>query len=616
MIQSRTPLRDALNVSRLAIADLVDDRFQTLCLVVAISAIATPLIVMLGLRVGVIADLRATMIEDPFFREIVPDDTRDYTPEFFDEMIARDDVAFVIPGILLGSSVIGARSTTADQVLTPDMIPSGPGDVVLAMYGVPDLGETDVAISHRVAEALGVTRGDTLVLLARATVTGRRLSEPTSFTIRGVLPPRAGGEVVYAPLSFVLDVENFRLGRGVPERGWAGRAAVPEPAYDGAFVVTRDPLSDLGRARAMLNTSFLGERPFAAETLRATTGLSMPDLYAGLDLRAVSGTAVRQGVAALEDRTRAYAAAVLPYAALPELTFVQDDRRWQAAPAGASLKDWQEELFATALPWPSSIEPDRVDLLSRMIAPTLWGVQVGSTVSVGFTHGATNITFPVTVVGVADLERPVFPRTLVGILRTAMDEAVTLDAEGRFVLAPGGFRSFRLYARSIDDVEALAVHLQDQGIPVRSRRDRIASVRLIDAALGALFAIVALVAVGGGMAAFAANTLASIKRKTLDLGTLRLLGFRRNALVVFPLIQTLTMAAVATGLAFAAFYAVRAVINTSLAPQLGFGSDLCVLRPQDALAVTAVILGAAAFCGMIGAVRVLRIEPREALRAD
>lgn len=93
-------------VATLAILDLRHEWILTLCMVLAIAAVLAPLLILLGLKYGTIETMRERLIEDPVNREIKPARTLQLTPNWFQVFSKREDVAFIVPTILRGSSIV------------------------------------------------------------------------------------------------------------------------------------------------------------------------------------------------------------------------------------------------------------------------------------------------------------------------------------------------------------------------------------------------------------------------------------------------------------------------------------------------------------------------------
>ncbi|MDR0828436.1 MAG: ABC transporter permease [Desulfovibrio sp.] len=175
------------------------------------------------------------------------------------------------------------------------------------------------------------------------------------------------------------------------------------------------------------------------------------------------------------------------------------------------------------------------------------------------------------------------------------------------------YESFRLYARNLDDIEVLDELLRERHIEVITKARDIADIRKIDLALTQLLLIVAL-AVGTGFVAFTmSSALAAVRRKDKMLGMLRLLGFPRYALLLYPLQQVLLTglwgALVAWGGAKCVAVGIDAIFSAQLA-----GGGICVVRAEHfgvSLALSLALSIAAAF---YPALKAANIEPALVVR--
>jgi len=176
------------------------------------------------------------------------------------------------------------------------------------------------------------------------------------------------------------------------------------------------------------------------------------------------------------------------------------------------------------------------------------------------------------------------------------------------------FARARLYAATLDDVAPLAKWLESQHIEAITQAAQIEAVRAIDRVLRVIFAVIAWISASGCIASLIGAFIANIDRKRKDMAVLRLLGFRRQAVTLFIMIQALCL----TGVAFIAglliYGAGSALFNHLLGANLPESAFVCHLDPGHFaaafLSVLAVALGVAA----IGALRALKIEPAESLR--
>lgn len=229
--------------------------------------------------------------------------------------------------------------------------------------------------------------------------------------------------------------------------------------------------------------------------------------------------------------------------------------------------------------------------------------------------GVVPVVFPLEIVGASPLARPVVPVELMGILRTAQQRAVEFDpASGGFLMLRGGYRGFRMYARSIDDVPELYQRLTGEGIEVIAEVEAIERIQVLDAGLSRLFWLIALLGFSGGVAVLVASLYAAVERRRRDLGVLRLVGFARRHVFFFPVAQGMIIAGLGLGAGMIAYMGLAATINRAFADDLAPGEKFCTLPPEYVLTAVVATLLLAVLSSLAAAWRATHIDPAEAIR--
>lgn len=207
---------------RLLAGDLRHDRVAVFCQALALAAVLVPLMVLLGLRAGIIGTLIARMDADPAMRLILPEVTgaNRFDAAWFAQWSARPDVAFLLPSTraIAGQVDIG----TDDAALRVAWLPTAPGDPIAA-GGILAEGMDQVSLSAEAARRLNVRPGDRLTASVERTRGGR--VEPVAFPlqVRAIVPAeRSPGVSAYVSLPLLAAVQAYRDGHAVPEMGWAG----------------------------------------------------------------------------------------------------------------------------------------------------------------------------------------------------------------------------------------------------------------------------------------------------------------------------------------------------------------------------------------------------------
>jgi len=176
------------------------------------------------------------------------------------------------------------------------------------------------------------------------------------------------------------------------------------------------------------------------------------------------------------------------------------------------------------------------------------------------------------------------------------------------------YPSFRLYARSIYDVENLAAELEKQGARIKANIAEISTVQSIDQNLSVIFWIIACVGALGFSFSLGASLWANVDRKRKDLSVLRLVGFKSGRIVLFPVLQSFYTAFLGWLLAVLIYLAFEYLINFFLAPRLNLDQALCFLLAEHFLWALALTVTVAMFAAIIGGMRAAGIEPSDGLR--
>jgi putative ABC transport system permease protein len=605
----------------LALADLRHEWLLNLCIILALAAVLAPLLLLLGLKHGTIQTLRNRLIEDPVYRELKPQQSLELNEAWFKAMAARPEVAFIIPTILRGSSLVRLSGGDSRPAEAMDLLPTGPGDVLLLESGGVIPGEGEAALSADAAAKLGLAAGDMVQTQITRHRDGRLETATASLKVIQVLPPKADAlPRIYAPFSFVVDVETYREGKGVPKRGWPGGSAKPYLSFDGVFVVAPEGLDSITMNSLTVGTGFSVIEPLTAAGFAERTGLGLPEGFQIVDAHVVRESAPWSTVQAVQERLRGRSVAVLPY--------VREIKLRLEPPNGApftvqafGLSPSAEEramLGLPELPWgvfrTDKAFPDYAQIL--LPAPVFMQV-ADQTLTASLADNPRSGGFPLRVSGQSFTPYGIVPVELLAVLRTGATREIVYAAEQQgFVLTRAGYSGFRLYARRIDDVAGLHQGLREQGIETIAQVQAIERIRILDRGLNRLFWLVAVVGISGGVAALVASLYAAVERKKQEISMLRLMGLSRADVSRFPIYQSAAIAALAAGLAIVGFYGLAAVINAVFAADLGLGERICQL-PSSRLLITFIMaVTAAALSSLVAAWRTTSIEPAEAIRVE
>jgi len=254
---------------RLILADIRHDRIAVLCQALAVAAVLVPLMVLLGLRAGVIGTLIERMDSDPAMRLILPEVTGNarFDQAWFDQWRARPDVAFVLPNTRAIAGQVDLVTAGGD-ILRVSLNPTAPGDPLGG--GEVVTGPDKIALTAETARRLAVKAGDPLTLAIERTRSGR--IEPTSLkvTVAAILPiEKAAGTGAYVTLLLLLDIQSFRDGYRVPALGDIGTDVAPETKSFPLFRLYARSIRDVAPLAEALRAD--GVQPSTRESEIAST---------------------------------------------------------------------------------------------------------------------------------------------------------------------------------------------------------------------------------------------------------------------------------------------------------------------------------------------------------
>lgn len=245
----------------LALRELRHEWQAAACFVGALIGVLAPLLILLALKNGVIGAMVDRLVEDPANREIIAMGAKPYPPAFFDQMAAREDVAFVVPSTRRINATATAVRNPVNRNLEQGvpLIPSAASDPLIPGVAVTRGG---VWISQATADKLGVAPGAQIEMLIGRDIDGEREVARISLQVIGIVPrqnfPR---QALFLSLDDLLAVEQFRDDVSISPDAY-GRARFTPDTYASFRMYARN-LQDLGGLIAAFEGMGLQVRPRA-----------------------------------------------------------------------------------------------------------------------------------------------------------------------------------------------------------------------------------------------------------------------------------------------------------------------------------------------------------------
>lgn len=223
----------------LALSDARHELRLSLATVIGIAAILAPLIVLAGLKSGIVTAIRDGLTESPRAREIVNIANRSFDDAFFAAMRARPDVAFVVPRTrTLAASAGFAREAASDAPVRAELLATAPGDPLLA--GLPTPEGRAVVLTDALSQRLGARPGEAVRMRIDRMAGGQRQTLALTVTVTAVAPPSAfGREAAFMPLPLLLLAEDFQDGTVGPDPPTADAPPAPGRIHAGFRLYAR-----------------------------------------------------------------------------------------------------------------------------------------------------------------------------------------------------------------------------------------------------------------------------------------------------------------------------------------------------------------------------------------
>ena len=337
----------------------------------------------------------------------------------------------------------------------------------------------------------------------------RRIQERLEVTLAGTVPDETfPSPTILADPLLDQQLEAFRSGVPVPERGWPGTMDEPASVYDAILLSSPEPLGETLRADLLIR--------IGANSLEAATPAIIEDLIGVDDVRFELDEKLflfTPGVSGYLARDVAEANAIL--ANSPALA------TGLSRPRQATILSREVQLAA----YPEGRSPGTVmdltgrgqgfSLNNRILLPKDLNEarelasserEVDVTVQFDSESATASMTLPLLVVGTTARNQAFVSAELLSTLRRG--ERITLDfdsTERRFFERSAGFRGFRIIATDIDAVPSIVERLKAEDVEVRAKSSQILRLQRLERSLDLLIAVVAAVALVGGVAILTSN---------------------------------------------------------------------------------------------------------------
>ncbi len=199
--------------------------------ILALAAVLGPMLILFGLKFGIIGSMLDNLIEDPRNREIRAVGSGRYDRVWIEQMRNRPEVAFIVPRTRAIAATIELKSETDKQILPVEMIPTDRDDPLLKQRRIP-MGMQQLILSESAARKLKVQPGDEISGSIARRFKGRSERVHVTLKVTDVAPPASfSRDGAFVPLYLLEAAEDYRDGHAVPALGWSGSPAADNRTY-------------------------------------------------------------------------------------------------------------------------------------------------------------------------------------------------------------------------------------------------------------------------------------------------------------------------------------------------------------------------------------------------
>ena len=239
-------------VIRMALRDYFHERLLSACAVMGLAAVLAPLLVLFGVKSGIINTMADRLIQDPRNREISPVGSGRYDLDWISALAKRSDVAFVIPETRSISASMILVKQDADDVrsVVVSLIPTAQGDPLLGKWGRIPAENGEVVLSEPAARKLNLKTGQDITGQVGRSVAGAKEQVSVPLKVIALLPLEAyPREAAFIRLDLLEATEDYRDGFGSERFGWPGRTKPKAPRAYASFRLYARSIYDVSDLR-------------------------------------------------------------------------------------------------------------------------------------------------------------------------------------------------------------------------------------------------------------------------------------------------------------------------------------------------------------------------------
>ncbi len=240
-------------ISKLAVKNYFHDWRSSSCLVLSLAAILGPMLIVFGIKHGIVSGMISELVEEPRNRELRAVYSGRFNPEWLSKLRQQPTVDFLVPRTRNIAATIDLKSKTARQILHTELIPSAENDPLLPNISVPVTGFRWLIVSESVARKLSLQAGDSVDASISRRYQNQIQRVHLPLTIAAIAPISAfERDGAFASIQLLDALEAYRDGHAVLALGWSGDKREVSTNYSGFRLFART-IHDVAKLKNWLN---------------------------------------------------------------------------------------------------------------------------------------------------------------------------------------------------------------------------------------------------------------------------------------------------------------------------------------------------------------------------
>ncbi len=250
---------------KLASSDYKHEWQMSSCFVLALAAVLGPMLVLFGLKFGIVGGMLDQLIENPSNREIRPIGSGRYNLEWIETLKKKKEISFIIPQTRSIAATIQLKSSSSNKIITSEVIPSNAEDPLLRDIKSTPKGFNKVVLSESAALKLKVKKGDNIKGSLLRQYRGKRERVFVNLSVIDIAPLSSfNRNGIFTDLKLLEALEDFKDGHSVPELGWDGDKKITERTYP-SFRMYAKSIYEVSKLKKALDEAGLNVRTKSAD---------------------------------------------------------------------------------------------------------------------------------------------------------------------------------------------------------------------------------------------------------------------------------------------------------------------------------------------------------------